>query len=107
IVGEDALGVNDALDPIVSYESEWNRVMYRLCVGPGGVSGEGIVYGILAKYSVVELGLVGDGGYNWCMEKNGIGVLGRGNGDVRGFQWGSPTVNDTTRGSSPVLELVE
>src|SRR5690606_14571848 len=45
------------VDPVGSYGSEWNRLLYRVSGQMSSVSGEGIPFGEWAQFTDAELGL--------------------------------------------------
>ncbi|MFT0531590.1 hypothetical protein ACMHYJ_01975 [Castellaniella hirudinis] len=99
-----------AADPSHQYGCEWNKIMYRL-YGGGGVSGEGIPYGELAKYSAAELGLLGDEtpGSRTLLVANNTNNYGlfRGTWGPMGHSYGTIIGAPSARGYRPVLQLIE
>ena len=106
-------------DPVGTYGSEWNRLMYPIHSGkhtdagnPSPVSKEGIRFGTLAQYTDTDLLVhhtVGNGSYSWCQETPSSSTgsrICRGHFGVSYLTW-SPTSNvNSAYGWRPVLELI-
>lgn len=102
-------------DPVQSWGSEWNRLMYPLVPNPtnkpsSGISGEGIIYGASANYTETELNLVSSSGTGraiWCQESSGGSRVFRGSVGLSFFNLYTSSGVTTATGWRPVLELVE
>ena len=103
-----------------AYGSEWNRLMYPIHSGihtqaknPTPVSGEGIEFGTLAKYTDSDLithNTTGDGSRTWCQETPNINPASRvhrGDNGVSHLEWNAATNLTSSYGWRPVLELVD
>lgn len=105
----------NSLDPEESWDSEWNRLMYRLVSEPtgkpaSGISGEGITYGAFANYAETALNIGGSGGdgrYSWCQETDETdGRVLRGGTSISLCSLYPPTYTNSNYGWRPVLELI-
>lgn len=118
-VGDVYTGDNGVYDPVEAYGSEWNRLMYPIHSGnhtdannPSPVSGEGINFGSLARYTDADLALHGtgdSGSYSWCQETPSTDPtrrVYRGRLGVSNLSWLSASNVHSARGWRPVLELI-
>lgn len=102
-------GVNNASDDPKTFGSEYNDLIYRVCVSnPPSETAPSF-----ATYSLDELGCVGNGGCQWTQEvsiptNSASGYVCRGNSASDFATTHSPvgTYIDNARGWRPVLELI-
>ena len=112
-------GSNSSWDPEGAYKSEWNRLFYPIHSGehidtgnPSPVSGEGIQFGTLAKYTDADLAVhqtVSNESYSWCQETpsgNTVTRVLRGALGVSYLHGGTASLVHSAIGWRPVLELV-
>ena len=118
--GDRYTGSSNVLDPVETYGSEWNRLMYPIHSGehidtrnPSPVSGEGLYFGTLAQYADTDLvvdGIAGNGSRSWCQEiprfNTGFRVH-RGYDGVSYLNWNTASSVVSSYGWRPVLELIE
>lgn len=104
---------SNAYDPIETWGSEWNRLMYPIHSGNGTtVSGEGFYFGTLAQYTDTDLVVhrdAGNGARCWCQENlssSSTTRVYRGNIGVSYLSWSAASTVSTYDGWRPVLELV-
>lgn len=96
-----------AYDPTHQHGTEWNKFMYSVFNG-SGFSSEGIEFGLLAKYTATELGLLGNGGCSVTTMSNSSqmqfrGGWGTGNQPVVAYSRGDKSGAPHTPGWRPIL----
>ena len=118
-VGDKYIG-SSGYDPVGTYGSEWNRLMYSVHSGkhtdasnPSPVSGELIRFGTLAQYTDADLLVhrdAGNGNRSWCQEtpsSDSTRRVYRGSFGVSFLSWYTASNVISHNGWRPVLELVE
>lgn len=117
--GDRYTGGSSGYDPVGTYGSEWNRLMYPIHSGahtqtgnPSPVSGEGIRFGTLAQYTDTDLvvhSTGGSGSHNWCQETpsaDSTARVIRGAAGVSYLTWIAASELSRHFGWRPVLELI-
>ena len=97
-------------DHVSTHGSEWNKLLYRVTGGIGGVSGEGIPYGAWAQISETDMSTRGSYSRSHCMERAVNEVFafrGESGGGVRYVSHVSLTNGTDAMVWRPVLELID